>query len=119
MEPNRSEISRHLASIGSNQNEWNTRRKRPFHCRPEFIRRLHSINSNYNKLATQFQSELNWRLIKDLQIDGFVPVDDVTGDGEGFNVDHVDVAAFCAHVQIFALERQVEAKNPVTNSTIR
>ena len=53
----------------------------------------------------------------DLQIDGFVPVDDVTGNGEGVDVDHVDVAAFRSHVEIFALERQVEANDPATTTT--
>lgn len=47
-----------------------------------------------------------------LQLDGFIPVDHVTGDGEGLDVHDVDVPPLRAHVEPFALEREVEAGDP-------
>lgn len=50
----------------------------------------------------------------DLQFNSLVPVDHVAGQTKSFDVDDVDVAAFRADVQPFALERQVEAGDPVS-----
>ena len=69
------------------------------------------MGPHYLTAAAAQWSTRKWRE-EDLQIDGFVPVDDVAGYGERFDVDHVDVAALRAHVQVFALERQVEADDP-------
>ena len=50
---------------------------------------------------------------QNLQFNGLVPVDDVAGQTETLDVDNVDVAALGADVEPLALERQVEAGNPV------
>lgn len=48
----------------------------------------------------------------DLQLDRFVPVDDVTRNGERFDVDDVHVAFLRADVEPLALERQMETSDP-------
>lgn len=47
-------------------------------------------------------------------VDGFVPVNDVTGHGKGLNVYDVDVASLRSYVQPLALERQVTVGQPET-----
>lgn len=47
--------------------------------------------------------------------DGLVPVDDVSAEREGFDVDDVHVAALRAHVDPLRLQRQVEAGDPEDN----
>lgn len=54
-----------------------------------------------------------------LQLDGFVPVDDVARQHEGLDVNHVDVSTFRADVQPFALQWQVDVRNPVTRHDIK
>jgi len=55
---------------------------------------------------------LKYETKKCLQLDGFVPVDDVSRQGEALHVDDVDVAFFRSDVEPFGLERQVEADDP-------
>lgn len=50
--------------------------------------------------------------------DGLVPVDDVSAEREGFDVDDVHVAALRAHVDPLRLQRQVEAGDPEDNRYI-
>ena len=47
-----------------------------------------------------------------LQFNGFVPVDDVTWELKGLNVDNVHIATLRTHVQPLALKRQVTIGYP-------
>lgn len=49
--------------------------------------------------------------------DGLVPVDDVSGEREGLDVDHVHVAALRADVDPLGGQRQVQARDPEGRST--
>lgn len=49
--------------------------------------------------------------------DGLVPVDDVSGEREGLDVDDVHVPALRAHVDPLGGERQVQARDPTTRHT--
>jgi hypothetical protein len=54
-----------------------------------------------------------------LHLVGFVPVEDVTRHHKRLDVNHVDVSTFCANVQPFALQWQVDVRNPVTRDAIK
>jgi hypothetical protein len=56
---------------------------------------------------------------KYLQLDGFVPVDYVSRQHKGFDVDYVNVSTLCADVQPFALQWQVDVRDPVTRDAIK
>jgi hypothetical protein len=54
-----------------------------------------------------------------LQLDGFVPVDDVSGQHKGLDIDHMNVSTLRADVQPFALQWQVDVRDPVTRVAIK
>lgn len=45
---------------------------------------------------------------------GLVPVNNVTGEDEALNVDHMNVTTLRTHVQPLALERKVHESYPET-----
>jgi hypothetical protein len=75
------------------------------------------------RLSAKFWASRNYatiqRACRYLQLDGFVPVDDVSGQHKGLDVDHVNVSTLCADVQPFALQWQVDVRDPVTRVAIK
>lgn len=70
--------------------------------------------------ATRLRMYTHRRLISDssttdLQFNGFVPIDDISGEGEGVHIDKVRIAAFSANVQPFTLKRQAGKGDPEIN----
>lgn len=61
---------------------------------------------------------LNMTTKYNLHFDGFVPVDHVSGEREGLNVDDVHVPAFGADVDPLRLQRQVQARYPAGSSSL-
>ena len=49
-----------------------------------------------------------------LQFNGFVPVDDVTWELKGLDVDNVHIATLSPHIQPLALKRQVTERYPAS-----
>lgn len=53
------------------------------------------------------------------QLNGFVPVDNVTWQLERFNVNHMDIAPLSAYIQPLALEGKLTMCYPVQTSQIQ
>ena len=78
--------------------------------------KMDSTTFKCSKKRGRVHKTLNERS-EDLQLDGFVPVDDVARQGKGLDVDHMDVASLRAYVQPLALVRQVDVSDPVIMET--
>lgn len=60
------------------------------------------------------RSRLQWERgkIKNLHLDGFIPINDVSRQSKAFDVDDVNVALLGAHVEPFALEGKKDVGDP-------